>query len=190
MNETVFRDVLMLLVLGFVAVVAVLLPHINDPEEESRVVPPGNVMAYIVWPAGDVDVDLWVTGPGETVPVGYSHPGGALWNLLRDDTGGNDVTGLNYENAYTRGVPPGRYTVNVHCYSCDDAVLPVRVRAEIRIRSKGTVTEIVTTSVELKTDKQELTVLDFEVDDEARIINGSENSAIRPLRSQASQPGY
>ena len=69
------------------------------------------------WPPElDSDVDLWVQAPGD-VPVGYSNKGGAVFNLLRDDLGQQlDLSGLNYETAYSRGIVPGEYTVNLHLY--------------------------------------------------------------------------
>jgi hypothetical protein len=102
MTGTVFRDFSMLMVLGFVAMVVWLLPHVNPPADSSEADPPGNVIVAITWPEGDTDIDLWVTGPGEIRPVGYSNKGGVLFNLLRDDLGHMpDATPLNYENAYS-----------------------------------------------------------------------------------------
>jgi hypothetical protein len=97
---TVFRDVIMLALAGFVAMVVLLLPHLNPPgkAEEDHTAPPGNVIVEVTWPdAVDADIDLWVEAPGDR-PVGYSNKGGAIFNLLRDDLGKRaDVTGLNYE---------------------------------------------------------------------------------------------
>ena len=69
------------------------------------------------WPPDmDSDVDLWVQAPGD-MPVGYSNKGGAVFNLLRDDLGQQlDLSGLNYESSYSRGIVPGEYTVNLHLY--------------------------------------------------------------------------
>lgn len=129
---TVFRDFTLLMVLGFVAMVIWLLPHVSPPAENASAVPPGNVVIAITWPPGDTDIDLWVTGPGEIVPVGYSNKGGLLFNLLRDDLGDRpDATPLNYENTYSRGIIAGEYIVNVHCYRCP--VVPQKVDVEISI---------------------------------------------------------
>src|SRR5919106_1376987 len=127
-GDTVFRDVIMLALAGFVAMVILLLPHLNPPGEtaEETTQPPGNVIVEVRWPDGlDSDVDLWVEAPGD-IPVGYSNKGGAIFNLLRDDLGQRaDATDLNYEVTYSRGIPPGEYTINVHLYRNAGAVLPI-----------------------------------------------------------------
>ena len=108
MNRTTFRDLLMIMLLGFVFMIIAMVPHLNPPATEDDAEPPGNVIAHITWPEGNTDVDMWVTGPGELVPVGYSNKGGLLWNLLRDDLGhnGTDATDLNFENAFSRWITP------------------------------------------------------------------------------------
>ena len=60
---TVFRDVIMLVVAGFVVTVLLLLLHINPPAQAAKesIEPPGNVMVAIRWPDElDIDVDLCV----------------------------------------------------------------------------------------------------------------------------------
>ena len=114
-DGTVFRDVIMLALLGFVAIVVLLLPHLNPPVQATEATqPPGNVIVEVRWPDEfDSDVDLWVEAPGD-VPVGYSNKGGRIFNLLRDDLGHiGDTTGLNYEIAFSRGTPGGEYTVSL-----------------------------------------------------------------------------
>ena len=86
-GSTVFRDVIMLALVGFVAMVILMLPYIHPPgaKASDQIAPPGNVIVEIRWPDQiDADVDLWVQAPGE-VPVGYSNKGGRVFNLLRDD---------------------------------------------------------------------------------------------------------
>src|SRR3546814_467926 len=117
-DGTVFRDVIMLALLGFMVIVVVLLPHLNPPTEASASAdPPGNVLVEVRWPDGiDTDIDLWIEAP-ETRPVGYSNQSGPIFNLLRDDLGRvGDSTDLNYEVAYSRGIRGGAYTVNPHLY--------------------------------------------------------------------------
>jgi hypothetical protein len=75
---TVFRDVIMLALAGFVAMVILLLPHLNPPGKaaQENTQPPGNVIVEVRWPDDiDCDVDLWVEAPGD-IPVGYSNKGG------------------------------------------------------------------------------------------------------------------
>ena len=90
---TVFRDVIMLALLGFIAIVLLLLPHLNPPAKaEESVSAPGNVIIEIHWPEHlDADVDLWVEAPGDR-PVGYSNKGGRIFNLLRSRAVGSGWT--------------------------------------------------------------------------------------------------
>ena len=114
-DVTVFRDVIMLALLGFITIVILMLPHLNPPVEANEPTqPPGNVIVELRWPDHlDADVDLWVEAPGD-VPVGYSNKGGRIFNLLRDDLGhAADVTNENYEISYSRGIPEGEYMLRV-----------------------------------------------------------------------------
>ena len=187
-SKTVGLDMMMLLMLGFVAMVVFLWPFVNPPKEDDKAEPPGNVIVAITWPEGDIDVDMWITGPGEKAPVGYSNKSGALFNLLRDDLGNRpDATPMNYENAYSRGIVAGEYVVNVHCYRC--AVLPQKVSVEISLNTgkpgKG-MTPIATTSLTLTANGQEKTALRFRLDKDGKLVPGSMNNVFRPLR--AAQP--
>jgi hypothetical protein len=184
-SGVIFRDFSMLMVMGFFAMVVWLLPHVNPPAENAEADPPGNLIVAITWPAGDTDIDLWITGPGEIKPVGYSNKGGVLFNLLRDDLGNMpDATPLNFEHAYSRGVTPGEYIVNVHCYRC--YVVPQRVDVEISFNDglpgKG-MKRIATTSLELTANGQEKTALRFELDAAGNLVPDSMNAVFRPLRA-------
>ena len=108
-SSTLFRDVIMLALAGFVTLVLLIIPHINPKAvAEEAAKSPGNLTVELRWPDDiNADVDLWVEAPGD-VPVGYSNKGGRVFNLLRDDLGDTaDLTGLNYEFRYSRGVPEG-----------------------------------------------------------------------------------
>ncbi len=187
-NGTVFRDVIMLALAGFVAVVLILLPHLNPPgaRQSREVDSPGNVIVEIRWPDElDADVDLWVQAPGD-VPVGYSNKGGLIFNLLRDDLGKRaDATGMNYEVSYSRGIPPGEYTVNVHLYRNAAGVypVPVTVVASVKRNASESARQILASRVELKREGQEITVFRFKLDERGRLVPGSVHSLKRPLRA-------
>lgn len=188
MSHTLFRDALFLMLLGLVALVIWMLPFLNPPAQQDRAEPPGNLIVHITWPEGDTDVDLWSDGPGEPVPVGYSNKSGVLWNLLRDDLGQfPDATPLNYENAYTRGIVPGDYTINVHCYRCP--VTPVPVDVEISVKPTGSLGAktpmriLVTTRVALESEGQERTAIRFRLNADGTADKESFNSVFRPLRA-------
>jgi hypothetical protein len=185
-GETVFRDVILLALSGFVAVVLLLLPHLNPPLEAKESPPPGNVVIELRWPNEiDADVDLWVEAPGDE-PVGYSNKGGRLFNLLRDDLGRIlDVTNINYEVAYSRGVIPGEYIVNVHLYrhGLSLAPVPITIVASVKKNQSDRLRRIATTKLELSYAGEEVTAFRFSMSDDGRLVLGSINSLFKPLRS-------
>ena len=187
---TLFRDVLSLALMGFLAVIVLLLPYISPKGTmaEINAVPPGNVIVEITWPSDlNTDVDLWVQAPRD-VPVGYSNKGGVIFNLLRDDLGHYmDPTMINHEVAYTRGIVPGEYVVNVHGYRFDqNKPPPVEVHAVVSIkqdRPEGPfIAPVLGTTAQLDYRGQEITVFRFRLDEDGRIVPGSVSSLFKPLR--------
>lgn len=193
-SDVVFRDVITLALLGFVSLVVIMLPHINPPkqkqEESKEVSAPGNVIVEARWDDRvDADVDLWVQAPGD-VAVGYSNLGGQVFNLLRDDIGfRNDVSRLNYENAYSRGIVAGEYTVNLHMYFNRADAWPVPVTVLVStIKPSGTARasrQILVSDVELRHMGEELTVFRFRLDEDGELVAGSVNAAPKKLITTA-----
>ena len=186
-HETVFRDVIFLALAGFVAVVLLLLPHLHPPKEaEAAIRSPGNVIVEIRWPDDiDADIDLWVEAPGDT-PVGYSNKGGAIFNLLRDDLGQRgDTTELNYEISYSRGVPAGEYTVNVHLYrnSGGYVSIPVTISVSVKANTNESARRLLATELLLENEGEERTAFRFSLDDKGRLIRESVHDLPKPLRS-------
>ena len=187
-SGTVFRDVVMLALVGFVAIVVMLLPHLNPPGAKTAddITPPGNVIVEIRWPDEiDADVDLWVQAPGD-VPVGYSNKGGAIFNLLRDDLGNRvDVTGLNYETSYSRGIQPGEYTVNLHLYRNPSRVypVPVTVVTSVKRNAKETARQLLASDVLLVSEGEEVTVYRFDLSEDGDLMAGSVHSLYKALRT-------
>jgi hypothetical protein len=187
-GDMVFRDVIMLALAGFVAMVILLLPHLNPPGEaaEETTQPPGNVIVEVRWPDElDSDVDLWVEAPGD-VPVGYSNKGGAIFNLLRDDLGKRaDATGLNYEVSYSRGIPAGEYTVNVHLYrnAANVFPIPVTVVTSVKKSPKESARQLLASKIELVREGEELTVYRFRLSEDGSLVPGSVHSLQRNLRA-------
>ncbi|UYE95898.1 hypothetical protein KNLIENLN_00086 [Sinorhizobium phage NV1.1.1] len=155
--------------------IVVLLSQINPPTDP-QITPPGNLVASAAWPAGAIDVDLWVSAPGDS-PVGYVNKSGKVFSLLRDDLGtSNDSTPLNYESAFTRGLPDGEYIINVKCFGCAGNV-PVNVDVEVRLVEGGVVwTGVVT----LVAEKQERTAIRFRLRG-GKVVAGSASSVFKPL---------
>ena len=187
-SGTVFRDVIMLALAGFVAMVLLLLPHLNPPGEAAKenTQPPGNVIVEVRWPDElDSDVDLWVEAPGD-IPVGYSNKGGVIFNLLRDDLGKRaDATGMNYEVSYSRGIPAGEYTVNVHLYRNTAGVfpIPVTVVTSVKKSSKESARQLLASNIELVREGEELTVYRFRLSEDGDLVPGSVHSLQRKLRT-------
>ena len=186
-DGTVFRDVIMLALLGFVTIVVLLLPHLHPPVETTEDVnAPGNVVVELRWPDEiDADVDLWVQAPGDEA-VGYSNKGGRTFNLLRDDLGHvNDPGRLNYEVAYSRGRPAGEYTVNLHLYTNRQRVYPVEAEVYIGIKKLPTasISRISYKKVKLLEVGHEMTVLRFKLDDDGDLIFGSLHDVPKRLRT-------
>jgi hypothetical protein len=184
---TVFRDTIMLALAGFVALVILMLPYLNPKQTKSaeNVEPPGNVIIEARWPDDlDSDVDLWVQAPGD-IPVGYSNKGGAVFNLLRDDLGRRaDATEMNYEVTYSRGIPPGEYTVNLHLYRNTAQVVPIPVTivASVKKTMQESARQLLATRIDLKREAQELTVFRFQLNDKGDLVPGTVTSLQRPLR--------
>jgi hypothetical protein len=189
-GDTVFRDIIFLALAGFVAIVLLLLPHLNPPARaDAETTSPGNVIVELRWPDElNSDVDLWVEAPGDK-PVGYSNKGGVAFNLLRDDLGNTaDATRMNYEVSYSRGVPTGEYTVNVHLYRNLSGVgmIPVTVVISVKPTDDTPAKQILATSVELNHEGQEVTALRFSLDKKGQLVSGSVHDLPRALRSRKS----
>lgn len=186
MNNTniLFRDLYGITLVLFIGLVALLMTlEKAQSSQDGEVKSPGNLTANISWTEGHIDVDLWVDGPGEIVPVGYSNKGGVLWNLLRDDLGNiPDYTKLNYENAYTRGVPPGDYRINVDCFHCP--LVPVEVLLEVALKTaaEDSAKVVATSSITLTADNQEKTALAFTVLADGTVDPASLSTIFAPLR--------
>ena len=189
-SDTVFRDVIFLALAGFVAIVLLLLPHLNPPAKAEEEAPsPGNVIVEIRWPDEvNADVDLWVEAPGD-VPVGYSNKGGTIFNLLRDDLGLHaDFSEMNYEVSYSRGIPEGEYTVNLHLYRDLSGKLPIDVSVVVSVKPspEQAAKQVLATKIPLKIEGEEVTAFRFSLDEKARVVTGSVNDLPKALRSKKS----
>lgn len=187
-DGTVFRDVIMLTLMGFVTMVVLMIPHLNPPAARADTKPPGSVVVEARWPDGQSsDVDLWVQGPGDR-PVGYSNRSGTVFDLLRDDLGRiRDTTDLNYEFAFSRGAPAGDYAVTLHLYNPGDAVLPLPVQVVVSLRDPATdrLIGITQQQIALRRPGAEETVIRFRMDGQGRVVPGSLNRLPIHLRGLA-----
>lgn len=186
-NAVAYRDVLMNMILGLVILmsIAVLLMAAKKAEQAMADMPVGNLRVHIDWPPGNNDVDLWVDGPGQQRPVGYSHKSDRLWNLMRDDIGtGSDASNSNYEDAVTRGVVAGEYTINLFCYGCP--TVPQQVYVEVTINTgephaDSPQKRLFQTTIALTHNHQERTVIRFRLKADGTIVPGSETTVFKSL---------
>jgi hypothetical protein len=191
---TVFRDVIFLLMITFVILFLVAAMHINPITEpaEDTITPPGNVIVNIFWEDNvNIDVDLWVQGPDDKRPVGYSNRAGGTFNLLRDDLGNiNDITERNFENAYTRGLPAGEYIINVHMFSHKEKVKdwPVMIEVVVTVmegEDKGSANDVAVATIPLTKDGEEITAVRFKIDKDRKVIEESINQVQKKLRGSS-----
>lgn len=188
-SGTAFRDVIFLAMAVFVAIVVMLLPHLNPDgkrQSETTSCPQGDMIVEAQWMPGDIDVDLWVRAPGD-VPVGYSNKGGVVFNLLRDDIGlHGDFGPANIEMSVARFTPPGIYTINVHMYRNSEAVWPVTgaVRVSTCDQDRGVMSKLVEKPFTITKIGTEMTIFGLELDEDKTLVPGSVNSIQVPLRSR------
>lgn len=165
-----FRDLLLGVIGLFVMIIVALSLWVNEPQEkQDNQKPPGDLIVSTFWPEGNIDVDLWLTAPGEAKPVGFSNLQGTVWNLLRDDRGtDNDLLPLNYENAYSRGAPSGNYSIMVYCFNCYS---PVDVIVKLEQRQGNSVISIVEKKIHLKGRNDWKTFVNFTINEKGEIKN-------------------
>lgn len=181
---TVFRDMVLLALIAFVAMVIMLLPHITEAKKQSSIhKTPGNVIVEMHWPSNlPVDVDLWVEAPRE-YPVGYWNSGGKTFNLLRDDLGSEgDATDENYEISYSRGIPAGEYVVNAHMFGPLKPGVTVPVNIVVSVRKKyDDAQQILKTVVKLTRHNQEETAFRFSLTSDGDLVKGSVSTLRKSL---------
>lgn len=166
-----FRDLLMGTLGLCMALIMVLTLWINDPsaKTESQIAAPGQLIVSVFWPEGPTDVDIWLSSPGDSEPVGYSRKSGKVWNLLRDDRGTiDDMLPSNYENAYSRGLPAGDYSANLFCFSCPSVPVTVTILLE---KTTKIGTEILRKEkITLEFQGQQKTIWNFKVAEDGTVF--------------------
>jgi len=185
---TVWLDTALLMLGGFILMTVLMLSVVNPPAKSAETAgekSPGNVIIEAQWGDKlDADVDLWVEAPGDK-PVGYSNKSGRVFNLLRDDLGKTqDITDLNYEIAYSRGMPAGEYVANVHMYRGIGVTYPIDVKvvASVKDDPQGEAKQIVATTVQLRHENDQVTAFRFTLDGKGHLVAGSINNLYKELR--------
>ena len=183
--DTIFRDVTLLALSGFISIVILLLPWLNFQTKDIEIKEPvGSVIFELFWSEKiDADLDLWVRGPHDSA-VGYAQPSGQVFNLLRDDRGLTaDHTPLNYEISFTRGILTGEYQANVHLFKHSKSKTPIEatIIASLVTPDRGYRKEILARKVILNVEGKEKTVLRFKLDNNFKIVEGSVNNLRKSL---------
>tara|TARA_Y100000034_G_scaffold34222_1_gene41916 strand:- start:1022 stop:1639 length:618 start_codon:yes stop_codon:yes gene_type:complete len=177
LENTVFRDVFIISLIGLLFIIVILLQHFNPPTKEDDAPPPGNIIIEATWDGIlNTDVDLWVAAP-KGKAVGYSNLGNPYLNLLRDDLGTiNDLSNINHEITYSRGIIPGEYIVNLHYYRPDSRrPEPVTVHVIVSMKKDNNSRAIALFSkhITLTFVGEEATVIRFTIDENKNIIPDS-----------------
>ena len=183
--DTIFRDVTLLALSGFISIVILLLPWLNFQTKDIEIKEPvGSVIFELFWSEKiDADLDLWVRGPHDSA-VGYAQPSGQVFNLLRDDRGLTaDHTPLNYEISFTRGILTGEYQANVHLFKHSKSKTPIEatIIASLVTPDRGYRKEILGRKVVLNVEGKEKTVLRFKLYNNFKIVEGSVNNLRKSL---------
>ena len=188
-SGTVFRDAILLSLLGLMLIIVILLQYFNPPTEEATSEPPGNVIVELEWPNElDTDIDLWVQAPKDR-SVGYSNKGNAVLNLLRDDVGSRqDISDINHEITYSRGVLPGEYIVNLHYYADHTGKggrlkVPVHVWVSVKKGNRSTPRVIVDRRLTMDRVGDEKTAFRFRLGEKGELVAGSINERFKALRA-------
>lgn len=130
--------------------------------------------------ARDADVDLWLLVPGDQ-PVGYSHTSDKHANLIRDDLGRQmDPESRNQEDIVIRGAPAGEYIADVMAYRSYDLEFPIKVTVTVT-RLEGVGTQILSRTVYLQSQGQQITVFRFTLNSHDDLVPGSVNHLPMPL---------
>lgn len=195
-DDRAFQDVLFNTI-GFLVVIVVILlmlPHKPEESKDEQSRSRGNIRVEAYWPDEyNSDIDLWGQAPG-LPPVGYSNMQGPVLNLVRDDLGTYaDISGRNYEIMFSRGLPQGEYTFNLHWFGDRDT--PARPYVDVNVLitinkddsagSKSRPKQIVATTVRLSTVGEEITVIRFKLDPNGELIQESMTSLHKPIRAMS-----
>ena len=173
-----FIDLLFNVLIGFVFLFIVSFLLINPIAKRADIEVKAEFLITVFWPDNlEDDVDIYVEDPaGNLVWFKSREPG--LMHLDRDDLGkrndevvtaaGTILFPENREIVTLRGIVPGEYVVNVHCYF-KVAVDPVPVTVQIDKINPYSV--VLRETVDLANKGEEITVTRFSVNSKGEVTN-------------------
>jgi len=173
-----FLDLLFNVLIGFVFLFIVSFLLINPIAKRADIEVKAEFLITVFWPDNlEDDVDIYVEDPaGNLVWFKSREPG--LMHLDRDDLGkrndevvtaaGTILFPENREIVTLRGIVPGEYVVNVHCYF-KVAADPVPVT--IQIDKINPYSVVLRETVDLANKGEEITVTRFTVNSKGKVTN-------------------
>ena len=173
-----FLDLLFNVLIGFVFLFIVSFLLINPIAKRADIEVKAEFLITAFWPDNlEDDVDIYVEDPaGNLVWFKSREPG--LMHLDRDDLGkrndevvtaaGTILFPENREIVTLRGIVPGEYVVNVHCYF-KVAADPVPVT--IQIDKINPYSVVLRETVDLANKGEEITVTRFSVNSKGEVTN-------------------
>jgi len=173
-----FLDLLFNILIGFVFLFIVSFLLINPIAKRADIEVKAEFLITVFWPDNlEDDVDIYVEDPiGNLVWFKSREPG--LMHLDRDDLGkkndeivtaaGTILFPENREIVTLRGIIPGEYVVNVHCYF---KVGPEPIPVTIQIDKINPYSVVLRETVDLTNKGEEITVTRFSVNSNGKVIN-------------------
>lgn len=186
--RTAFIDLLINVLTGivFLFMITTLLITTKVKEQDAGVKKDAQYIITMSWPNNiNCDVDIWVKDPQNRV-VSYQAKDVGIMHIERDDQGWvNDFMAYlklqpsqqlnNSETWVLRGKLAGKFTVNIHLYSCaiNDKSVPLGQVVEVPVTLELTqlnpnIKKILTKTITLKKVWEEITAFNF-------VLNGKNN---------------
>lgn len=193
--RTAFIDLLINVLTGmvFLFMITTLMITAKVKNEDEGVKKDAQYIIQISWPNDlNCDVDIWVRDPENRV-VSYQAKDVGVMHLERDDQGWvNDLMVLfklqpnqqlnNSETWVLRGKLAGKFTVNIHLYSCaiDDKAVPMGQPIDVPVTMELTklnpdLRKILTKTITLKKIWEEVTAFNFVLDGKNDVVSVTED---------------
>ena len=188
--RTAFIDLLINVLTGmvFLFMITTLLITTKVKDEDAGIKKDAQYIITMSWPNNiNCDVDIWVRDPNKRV-VSYQVKDVGVMHIERDDQGWvNDLMTYlklepsqqlnNSETWVLRGKLAGRFTVNIHLYSCavNDKAVPMGQPMEVPVtleltKLNPTIKKVLSRTITLKKVWEEVTAFNFVLDGKNDII--------------------
>lgn len=188
--RTAFIDLLINVLTGmvFLFMITTLLITTKVKDEDAGIKKDAQYIISMSWPNNiNCDVDIWVRDPEKRV-VSYQVKDVGVMHIERDDQGWvNDLMTYlklepsqqlnNSETWVLRGKMAGKFTVNIHLYSCavNDKAVPMGQPMEVPVTLELTklnpnIKKVLSRTITLKKVWEEVTAFNFVLDGKNDII--------------------